>query len=161
MDKDEFCACIRRWETSMYALAYSIVKNETDAEEVLSETVFRAWKNLDTLKNEKAFKAWVLRIVHNVAVELIRKNSKLLFVEETADFVRESSENQITDRLALHTAIERLKQPYREVVVLFYYENLSIAKIARIMGSNMGAVKKQLSRARKMLREILKEDFGG
>lgn len=161
MDKDEFCAYIRQWEKAMYALAYSIVKNEADAGEVISEAVFRAWKNLGTLKNEKAFKTWILRIVHNTAVELIRKNARLLLVEETVDHAGEGNEERITDRLALRNAVESLKQPYREVVVLFYYENLSAAKIAQIMGSNMAAVKKQLSRARKMLREMLKEDFGG
>lgn len=56
-------------------------------------------------------------------------------------------------------AVNSLKQPYRTVVVLFYYENLSVSKIAQITSTNMVTVKKQLSRARKMLREILKEDF--
>ena len=61
----------------------------------------------------------------------------------------------------LREAVNSLKQPYRTVVVLFYYENLSVSKIAQITNTNVVAVKKQLSRARKMLREILKEDFNG
>ena len=73
----------------------------------------------------------------------------------------DSPENDISARLTVREAVNSLKQPYRTVVVLFYYENLSVSKIAQITSTNMPAVKKQLSRARKMLREILKEDFNG
>lgn len=157
--KDKFCENIRQWEGAMYGLAFSIVKNEADAGEVLSESIYRAYKNLDTLKNDRAFKAWILRIVHNTAVELIRRNSRTVPVEEVETLFVESAENEITTRLALREAVESLKQPYRTVVVLFYYENLSVAKIAQITGANVAAVKKQLSRARQMLREHWKGDF--
>lgn len=55
--------------------------------------------------------------------------------------------------------MRNLKQPYQTVVILFYYENLSIIEISRITNTSIVAVKKQLSRARKMLLEVLKEDF--
>lgn len=158
-DKDEFCENIRLCERSMYRLAYSIVKNESDAGEVISESIYRAYKNMSTLKNKNSFKPWILRIVHNTAVELIRKNSNFIPVEEIRDTVMEDTANEITKKLALRDMVEALKQPYRTVVVLFYYENLPISKIAHITGTNIVAVKKQLSRARQMLRERLKEDF--
>lgn len=161
MDKEKFCENIRLCEGAMYSLAYSIVRNETDAGEVVSEAIFRAWKNLDFLKNRGSFKPWILRIVHNVAVEMVRKDSKLVFVDEMTEYSDEGGENKITTRLALRDAVERLRRPYREVVLLFYYENLSVSKIAQVLGTNIAAVKKQLSRARKMLREVLKEDFNG
>ncbi len=158
-DKDAFCEHIRLCEKSMYSLALSIVRNDSDAGEIISESIYRAYKNLDTLKNENSFKPWILRIVHNTAVEMIRKNSKIISMGETPDIPDDSSENDITTRLTVFEAVNCLKQPYRTVVVLFYYENLSVSKIAQITNTNMGAVKKQLSRARNMLREILKEDF--
>ena len=68
--------------------------------------------------------------------------------------------NEIITNITLREAVNSLKQPYRTVVVLYYYENLSVLKISQITGATSVAVKKQLSRARKMLREILKEDFG-
>ena len=158
-DKEAFCEHIRFCENSMYSLTFSIVRNDSDAGEIISESIYRAYKNLDTLKNENSFKPWILRIVHNTAVEMIRKNSKIIPVEETPDISDDRSENDITTRLTVREAVNSLKQPYRTVVVLFYFENLSVAKIAQITSTNMVTVKKQLSRARKMLREILKEDF--
>lgn len=157
-NKDSFCKYIRLHEKAMYSLAFSIVRNEADTCEIISESIFRAYKNIDTLKDENAFKPWILRIVHNTAVETVRKNSKIIPVETTPEF-SDDTEDDIATRLTVHEAVERLRQPYRTVVVLYYYENLSVSKIAQITGTNIGAVRKQLSRARKMLRENLKEDF--
>lgn len=158
-DKDEFCEHIRLCENAMYSLAFSVVRNEYDAGEVVSEAIYRAYKNLDTLKNDNSFNVWILCIVHNTAVEMIRKNSKIIPTDEIPDTVDNNTENTIVTNIALRDAVNSLKQPYRTVVVLFYYENLSVLKIAQITGTNIVTVKKQLSRARKMLREILKEDF--
>lgn len=158
-DKNEFCENIRLYEKSMYSLAFSIVKNNADAAEVISESILRAYKNIQTLKKADSFKPWILRIIHNTAVEMIRKNSKIIPIDELNNAVQESNENEIATNLTLKSAVEQLRQPYRTVVVLFYYENLSVSKIAQITDSNAVTVKQQLSRARKMLREALKEDF--
>ncbi len=160
-DKDVFCDHIRQCEGAMYALALSVVRNTADAADVLSESICRAYKNLNTLKRDSSFRPWILRIVHNTAVEMIRKNAKITPVEEFAQEADDGSdsENEIAEKLALHDAVARLQTPYRTVVVLFYFENFSSSEIAKITGTNAAAVKKQLSRARKMLREILQEDF--
>lgn len=158
-EKDKFCEYIQLYEKSMYALAFSIVKNESDAGEVISEAIYRAYKNRDSLKNNKAFQSWILRIVHNTAVEMIRKNSKIIPIEKIPDIPDSSTAHEITEKLALRSAVESLKQPYRTVIVLFYYENLSAFQIAQITSTNVVTVKKQLSRARKILLDILKEDF--
>lgn len=158
-DKDEFCKLIRKNENSMYHLAFSVVKNDADASDVISESILRAYKNYGFLKNSASFKTWILRIVHNTAVELIRKNSKII----TADYVAEASDSGIEDEIinkhSLRTAVNSLKQPYRTVVILYYFETLSAAEISRITETNVATVKKQLSRARDILRNILKEDF--
>ena len=140
-DKDAFCEHIRLCEKAMYSLAFSIVRNDSDAGEIISESIYRAYKNLDTLKNENSFKPWILRIVHNTAVETIRKNSNIIPMEETPNIPDDSPENDITARLTVREAVNSLKQPYRTVVVLFYYENLSVSKIAQITSTNMPAVK--------------------
>ena len=158
-DKETFCEYVRLCEGAMYSLAFSVVRNDSDVGEIISESVYRAYKNLDTLKSESSFKPWILRIVHNTAVETVKKNSRILPVEEIPEISNDNQENEITARLTVRDAVNNLKQPYRTVVVLFYYENLSVSKIAQITSTNTVTVKKQLSRARKMLREILKEDF--
>lgn len=158
IDKDTFCRLVRQNEKAMYSVSFSILSNESDAADAISEALYRAYKSLDTLKNEYAFKPWILRIVRNCAVELVRSNKNLLSIDDVE--VEESSgENDIVTALTLRKAVEQLKQPYKEVVVLYYYEDLSIAQISKITGASVVTAKQQLSRARKMLRGMLMETF--
>ena len=157
--KEEFCDKIKLYERAMYALALSIVRNESDAEDVTAESIYLAYRSLYTLKNDDAFKPWILRIVHNTAIALIRKNSKLILTDEITDIPSTNSTSDMETNITLRDAVERLKQPYRTATILYYYENLSISNISHITGKNAVTVKKQLSRARMMLRESLKENF--
>lgn len=158
IDKDSFCELIRLHEKAMYGLAVSIVKNDADAAEIISEAIFRAYGHLNTLKDVRSFKAWILRILHNTAVEYVRKNARVIPMDEV-ETIADNDEEHLETILTLRKAVESLKQPYRTVVILYYYEDLPIAEIAKITGSTVTAVKKRLSRAREQLREILKEDF--
>lgn len=159
LDKDTFCEQIRLCENAMYKLAFSIVKNDADATEIISESIFRAYKSWDSLKSAQAFKAWILRIVHNTSVEFIRKNSRIIPFDE-AELHEYGEESRLVTSISLKRAVENLAQPYRTVVVLYYYEDLSILQIAKITDTAIVTVKQRLSRARKQLRELLKEDFG-
>lgn len=158
IDKDTFCEQIRLHENAMYRLAFSIVKNDADAAEVISEAIFRAYKYSDSLRNIKAFPSWILRIVHNTSVEFIRKNSRIVSLDEL-ELVSDHKESSLITSLSLKEAIKTLRQPYRTVIILYYYEDLSIAQIAKITNATTVTVKQRLSRARKQLREVLKEDF--
>lgn len=158
IDKDSFFRLIKQNEKTMYSVAFSILSNESDAADAISESIYRAYKNLDTLNNIYSFKPWLLRIVRNCAVELVRSNKKLLSIDDF-EIEESSSENEIVTALTLRKAVDQLKQPYREVVVLFYFEDLTIAQISKITGTSVVTAKQQLSRARKMLREMLMETF--
>lgn len=157
-DQDTFCRQIRLHEKAMYSLAYSVVKNEADAADVIGEAIYRAYKNIDSLKDINSFKPWILRIVHNTAIELIRKNTKTVSIDEVYT-ASDTDEREFITAMSLREAVENLGQPYRTVVVLYYYEDIPIARIAKITGATTAAVKKRLSRAREQLRKVLKEDF--
>ena len=75
-DKEEFCENIRLCEKAMYSLAISIVKSDSDAGEIISEAIYRAYKNINSLNSINSFKPWILSIVHNTAVEMIRKKER-------------------------------------------------------------------------------------
>lgn len=158
-EKEKFCESIKKHEKAMYRVAYCVVKNDADCAEVISESIYRAYNNLSSLKNYTVFKSWILKIVHNTAVEYVRKNAKYVGVDELNDIQEPSKSEDLETKIALRQAVESLNQPYRTVVVLFYYENLSTNEIAQITESSIVTVRKQLQRARTMLKELLKEDF--
>lgn len=157
--KERFSENIRQCENAMYAVAFSILQNEADASDAVSEAVYRAYLNLHTLKKDSVFKPWILRIVHNTSIEILRKNKKYVGEDAIADKPDDRDRVDLTTKLALRHAVDSLQQPYRTVVELFYYEGLSAKETAEITGVTQTAVRKQLSRARTMLKELLKEDF--
>lgn len=157
-EKDEFCENVRKYERAMYGLAFSIVKNEADAVDVVSESIIRAYTAYSGLRSRMAFKTWILRIVHNTAVELIRRNSRYVLADPADETADDFAEN-LTARMTVREAVSRMKQPYRTVTELFYFEEMSVLQIAGITRTSPLTVRKQLSRARKTLQETLKEDF--
>ena len=157
---NDFCERIRACEGSMYALAYGILHNQHDAEDAISDTIMRAYTNLSHLKNEGTFKAWLLKILHNVCLESLRSKRPTVDIEEQYDLDDGFSYQDVNTKLVLRQAVSQLRPPYRAIVILYYYENLSLQEIADITGQTVTAAKTQLSRARNMLKNALnKEDF--
>jgi RNA polymerase sigma-70 factor (ECF subfamily) len=159
LDKEEFCSLIKLYEKSMYNLACSMARNEHDAADIMSESVLRAYSNIDKLKNKDAFRAWILRIVHNTAAEYIRKNCRIVYLDEVNEEKENIREFDLSTELTLRKAVDSLSQKYREAVVLFYYEDFTTKEIATIIGKSEPAVRQLLARGRKQLKEISKEDF--
>lgn len=142
------------------ALLYSLslTKNYNLAEEIVSDAFFKALKTSDgTIEN---FKAWLLKVCRNQYLNSLRKNSKLVELDE---HIKDESES-VLDRIikdeeyrALLRAISLLKSAQKEVLTLFYYERLSIKDIAMITGKNENVVKVTLYRAKESLKKILSE----
>ena len=159
-DKEYFCECVRKCENSMYKLAIGILKNESDAEDAVGDAILKAYCNLEQLKDRNKFRPWILAIVHNCAIEYIRKRQDTVDIEEEP-FLASPEETVDTEtKLTVWKAVQKLKLPYRTVIILFYYEDCSILQIAEITNTYVNTIKTQLSRGRKMLAELLhKEDF--
>lgn len=156
---EEFCKNVRLCENAMYSVAFSILKNNDDAADAISETVLRAFSNINSLNNDKNFKKWILTILHNTCIEMLRKSHNTLDIDEQYD-ISDTTSDDAAARLSLRSAVDCLNEPYRTVTILYYYEDFSVKDIAKITNCSVYAAKKQLSRARAMLKKILnKEDF--
>ena len=159
-EKEYFCQCVRECEGSMYTLAMGILKNEADAADAMQDAILKAYCNLDQLKDRNRFRSWILSIVHNTAIEYIRKRKDTADFETQDDLVSPEPAVDTATRLTVWDGIQRLKLPYRTVIILFYYENYSVRQIAEVTHTSVIAIKQQLSRGRKMLAQLLnKEDF--
>ena len=159
-ERTYFCDCVRQHEKSMYALAYSILKNEEDAADIMQEAILKAYCNLDHLRDKKKFKSWILSIVHNTAIESLRKHHETVDIDEQWGLSAPEAKVDPAAKITLWEAVQKLKQPYRTVVILFYYDDLPILKISEVTSTPSSTVRQQLFRARKMLAGLLnKEDF--
>ena len=159
-EKEFFCECIRQHEKSMYALAFSILKNENDAADIMQEAILKAYCNMDNLRDKKKFKSWILSIVHNTAIDFLRKHRETVNIEDQWGISTPEPPIDMAAKLTVWEAVQKLKLPYQTVVILFYYDNLPIQKISDITSTPAVTVRQQLFRARKMLAKLLyKEDF--
>lgn len=158
-EKDYFCDCIRKCESGMYTLALGILKNESNASDVMQDAILKAYCNLEALKDKRKFRPWIMSIVHNTAIEYLRKHRDIVDIE-MQEIIAPSPVVDAETKLTVWEAIQQLKLPYRSVIILFYYEDYSIRQISAITSTSAPTVRQQLSRGRKMLAELLKkEDF--
>lgn len=151
--KEWFCKNIRDLEKGMYRLSYSILKNETDAQDAVQEAIYKSYKNLDNLKDKRKFKPWIYKIVTHTSFEILKNNKNYLDIEQENI---QAETDDIDTNLTLWNAVQGLKQPYRTTITLFYYEDMSIKEISKITGTNIDAIKKQLSRGREKIKEVMK-----
>ena len=150
--KKWFCDNIKNLENGMYRLSYSILKNEEDAKDAVQEAIYNAYKNLETLKDKRKFKSWIYKIVTNTSFEILRNKKNYIDIEQE-NIAAEKID--IDTNLTLWKAVQGLEQPYRTTITLFYYEDMSIKEISEITGSKVDAIKKQLSRGRDKIKEVI------
>lgn len=150
--KNWFCDNIKNLENGMYRLSYSILKNEEDAKDAVQEAIYNAYKNLETLKDKRKFKSWIYKIVANTSFEILRNKKNYIDIEQE-NIAAEKID--IDTNLTLWKAVQGLEQPYRTTITLFYYEDMSIKEISEITGSKVDAIKKQLSRGRDKIKEVI------
>lgn len=141
-----------------YALAYRLVGDPIEAEDVVQESYLRIFRGLGGFRGEARFETWMHRIVTNTAFNQMRRRGRFGIVTEEEKLDRpvpDRSEELATQRDELERALARLPEGQRVVLVLKDVYDLSCREIGEEVGIEEGAVKVRLHRARKRLREIL------
>lgn len=154
-DKEAFSILIKIYEKSLYRIAISIVRNNEDALDCIQEAILKVYENIYNLKKAKYFKTWIIRILINKCNDLISKNSKLVFISE---YKNVSYDDSTIYNIELNDILESLEEELRIIVMLYYFEDLSIRNISKIINIPQGTVKSRLSRARKKLRVLMESD---
>ncbi len=141
---------------SIYRLAFSYVHNQADAQDIVQESICKAFSSRRTLKQPAHARAWFYRIVVNTAIDFIRKNKKYLYSE--ADLLEsESTGSDSYADLDLQDAVNKLSTINRTIIVLRFYEDLELKEIADIMDENLSTVKTRLYSSLRKLRLELDE----
>ena len=143
---------------SILRLAYSYLHNQSDAEEVLQDTLLQFLRTAPVLESPQHEKAWLLRVAANLSKNRLKYN-RLRSADELRDTL---AAEQREDLSFVWEAVKALPQHSRAAIHLFYYEGCSTAQIASILDRKESTVRSDLRRGRIQLKEILKEayDFG-
>lgn len=144
------------WGDSMYRLACSYLHNEMDAQEIVMDAVIQLLRYDPDFGGEAGKeKGWLMKTVANLSRNRLR--SAKAHPQEEFDERVFSGESQ--DLRYVWDAVNELPVRYREVIHLFYQEGYSTGEIAQIVGRREGTVRSDLTRARKELKAILKENY--
>ncbi len=136
-------------------LAYSYVKNMSDAEEILQDTLLQFLRAAPAFENQVHEKSWLLRVAGNLSKNRIKYNKMRHTDELNEALVADGRE----DLSFVWEAVKDLPVHYREVIHLFYYERYSTAQIASILQLKESTVRSKLNRGRMRLKEILQEAY--
>lgn len=158
-DKEAYTSLIIEYKEYLYKMAFLYVKNEDTALEVLHETVYRGFLCVHKLKNPSFFKTWLTRIVINVSLDILKKTTTLECLKDDTPIVNEKKILSIEERLDLYSAIDLLKENYKTVIIMMYFNDMKIKEISKVMEIPENTVKTYLNRAKKALGELLKEGY--
>lgn len=146
---------VRTYADMVYKIAYHYTANAMDAEDVYSETFLTYFKCERSFDSEEHRKAWFIRVTINCAKDLLsERHSEGELNEELAGDVGHASQEGL---LTLRQAIDALPQQQKELITLYYLNDLSIKEIAEILNKNENTVKVTLSRARENLRAFFED----
>lgn len=141
-----------------YRLAYSYVRNEDDALDIIQEASCKAILHMNSLKNMQQIKPWFCRIIINTALDFLRKRKRLVVMdEETLDAFDEGTEDRY-ENIDLHQALNEMPDHYRSILILRFFEDLKLEEIAGILDENVNTIKSRLYRSLKMLRLEIEQD---
>lgn len=154
-DKEAFGRIINRNKFIMYKVARGILYNPQDIEDAIGDAILKAFLNIGTLKNNSNFKPWLLKILVNECYSLLRKRKREVFAEDIPNDFGSFEDNY--SNFELMHAIDQLEEEHRVVTLLFYYEDMSLKDISKVLELPEGTVKSRLSRAKKKLEGLLKD----
>lgn len=140
-----------------YRLAYSYMKSEQDALDVVQESAYKAIRDCGQVKEQRYIGTWLYRIVVNTALDALRRRGREVALEEW----QENSWQPSYAGLELWEILDRLGEKERTVVVLRYFHDLKLEDIAGILGENVNTVKARLYRTLKKMRMELEPEAVG
>jgi RNA polymerase sigma-70 factor (ECF subfamily) len=166
-DKAAFGELVEETQDRVYSLAYNVLSNRQEAEDMTQEVYLRVWRALPSFRGEAKFTTWLHRIAVNACLNRRRQlRSRLRIVDDAEALERVTA--SLGDPVAatihregkesLWKTVTRLPEKYSLVVNLFYQQQLSYKEIADTLSLPLGTVKAHLNRARQALAKSLRPE---
>lgn len=146
-----------QWSGTIYRFAVRLLGNEQDALDASQDALVKVLRNLDRYDAERRFSTWVFGITRNTCIDIMRRRRRHGELPEREVADRSPSPFDLTERerraRCLETALAELPPRYREVLVLYHFEQLKYREIAELLDEPIGTIMNRIFRAREKLRE--------
>lgn len=162
-DTDAFGELVHRYEAKMTRYASKFLYNYQDREDAVQDVFIKAYKNIQSFRVNDRFSPWIYRVAHNTFLNVVRKQSRekvsffdtdTLFASHIPDEYDTWRKEQAHDRGILDQCLAALDIKYREVLVLFYFEEKNYDEIADIMQLPKATVGVRLRRGREKMKQV-------
>jgi RNA polymerase sigma factor (sigma-70 family) len=158
-DTSGYAVLVERYKDLAYTIAYRILGQREDAEEVVQDAFVKAFQNLSAFRQKAKFSTWLYRIVYNTAISKQRQRKpgwqsidEVTVPYNLMEFMAEEEEDR---HKILETAMKRLPEEDRILLTLYYVDESSVDDLHVILSISRANVKTKLFRARKKLQELI------
>ena len=161
-DREAFEMIIRRQSRPLFAIAYGILQDREEAEDVVQDALLKAWKTRGRMRDPEKFPAWLATIARNRARDLARRRRPWSLFQKSDEEVEPEIEHSIASEqenelsAQVHGALGTLPELHRMAVTLRYFEEMDYAAIERTLGLTNGALRGILGRAMAAMRKRLR-----
>jgi RNA polymerase sigma-70 factor (ECF subfamily) len=168
-DREAFMEITRIYQKKVYLLAYSYLRNNEDALDVVQETFLRLYQKVDMFRSEKNFQTWLLQIAKNLCIDYYRKHhsrNKDYRSDKDVEEVNVPAQNDKNSqsfsdiKRVFAKCLERLTEKQRMIFVMKHYNNLEYKEIAQILRISVGTVKSLHFKATQNLRALMTHYMG-
>ncbi len=147
---------VETYQTALLHICYMILRDESLAEDAVQETFLKAYKAIDTFRGESSEKTWLFRIGVNVCRDMKRGRwFRYLDRRVTPEVLPIPAPEADEDYQELSEAIMRLPDRDKEIILLYYYQNMNIREVASALGLAPSSVSNRLKKARERLKALL------
>lgn len=158
-DDNAFYELLSERKSQLYKTAFAYVKNKEEAMDIVSETVYKAYISIKKLKEPSLFNTWLTRILINTSLDSINKSSRVVSFEENVSPDTLLVLNEDEGIIDLKVAVDRLHGKYKTIVILKYFQDMTLVEIAKVLQCPLGTAKTMLHKALGELRLDLKEEL--
>ena len=163
-DSKAFAVLVDRYKDLVFTLALKMLKNREEAEEVSQDTFIKVYKKLKKFKGDSKFSTWIYRVAYNTSLDRIKSNKRkqnTVTINEFTEHEVKTLDNALSmmeaqeKKQAIQDCLQMLPADDCALLTLYYFEELSLEEIAKVIGITANNVKVKLFRSRKKLTTIL------
>lgn len=156
INEELFKKLVTQYGNSILRMCYMYLKDYQLAEDVTQETFLQVWNKYETFENKSSEKTWITRIAINRCKKCMRASwFKRISIEELPEIFENDSSEMILNKGTISLKIMKLPQKYREVILLYYYQELSVKEISAVLNQKETTILQRLKRARECLKPRL------
>ncbi len=157
--EQELVRLIEANKEKYYRVAYTYVKNKEDALDIVHDAIVKALQKMDSLRKREYLATWFYRILINESISYIRKNRKVVYLDELDDAQLPATEEMDREQyITLYSAIDDLSPELKTILILRFFEDMKLDEIAEITSLRLSTVKARLYKALKLLKIDMEGD---